>query len=383
MSERPSAVAPQTRFSLITHNRRLGSGPAVPHSLADGGLRADATTARDGGRPLQPIQKTMTIVRPRINAVLDPSLHAAIDGMHPLEYSEPPAPHFDLPAYVRAASAIRRLQRHLVIAQDDVNAFAILDPEDGYVFPIMLPRGPGERRTFDDIVGNKRHKMDLEALALLPDERLVAFGSGASASREALAVLSRREPPFVRDGAELYRTLRAQPEFAGSQLNIEGAVVTEEGLLLLQRGNGMASAGRTPTNAIARIDLGVFIQWLDSRGPLPPLLDVTPFDLGEIGGSSFGFTDAALAHDGRIAVIACAENSANALTDGPVLGCRFGWLEPGGALRMTDVIEDGRPTRLKLEGIERRPDTTGEFDVVADGDDPLAPSLHGRLEVRE
>src|SRR5690606_26984028 len=258
MSKRPSAVAPQTRFSLITHNRRLGSGPAVPHSLADGGLRADATTARDGGHPLQPIQKTMPIARPPINAALDPSLHAALDGMHPLEYSEPPAPHFDLPAYVRAASAIRRLHRHLVIAQDDVNAFAILDPEDGYVFPIMLPRGPGERRTFDDIIGNKRHKMDLEALALLPDERLVAFGSGASASREALAVLSRREPPFVRDGAELYRSLRAQPAFAGSQLNIEGAVVTEEGLLLLQRGNGMASAGRTPTNAIARIDLGVF-----------------------------------------------------------------------------------------------------------------------------
>src|SRR5690606_17623478 len=127
MSTRRSAVAPQTRFSLITHNGRLGSRPAVPHSLAHGGLPSDATSATDGGRPLQPIQKTMTIVRPRINAVLAPSLHAAIDGLHPLAYSEPPAPHFDLPAYVRAASAIRRLHRHLVIAQDDVNAFAIFD----------------------------------------------------------------------------------------------------------------------------------------------------------------------------------------------------------------------------------------------------------------
>src|SRR5690606_27423655 len=201
----------------------------------------------------QRIQKAMTIVRLLINAELDPSLHAAIDGLHPLTYNEPPPPHYDLPAYVRAASAIRRLHRHLVIVQDDVNAFAVFDPEDGYVFPIMLPRGPGERRTFDDIIGNKHHKMDLEALALLPDERLVAFGSGASASRENLAVLSRREPPFVRDGAELYRSLRAQTAFAGSQLNIEGAVVTEEGLLLLQRGIGMASARRTPINAIARI----------------------------------------------------------------------------------------------------------------------------------
>src|SRR5690606_31990060 len=35
-----AAVALQTRFSLITHKSGLGSGPAVPHSLADGGLRA-------------------------------------------------------------------------------------------------------------------------------------------------------------------------------------------------------------------------------------------------------------------------------------------------------------------------------------------------------
>jgi len=79
----------------------------------------------------------MAIIRPRIKAVLDPSLNAVIDGLHPLAYSEPPAPHHDLTAHVRAASALRRLQRHLVIAQDDVNAFAIFDPEDGCVFPII------------------------------------------------------------------------------------------------------------------------------------------------------------------------------------------------------------------------------------------------------
>jgi hypothetical protein len=57
----------------------------------------------------------MAIIRPRVKAVLDPSLHAAIQGLHPLAYSEPPAPRYDLPAHVRAASAIRRLHRHLVI----------------------------------------------------------------------------------------------------------------------------------------------------------------------------------------------------------------------------------------------------------------------------
>ncbi|HEX7080582.1 MAG TPA: hypothetical protein VF329_06175 [Gammaproteobacteria bacterium] len=324
----------------------------------------------------------MTAVRPRVTARLDPSMHVAIDEVVPLAYTKPPDPHYDLPAYVRSASAVRRLTRHLVIVQDDVNAFAIYDREDGYLFPIMLPRGPGERRRFDDVIGNKHLKMDLEALALLPDERLVAFGSGASATRERLAVVSRRHPPSVRDGGALYRSLREERAFAGAQLNIEGAVVAGDRLLLFQRGNGALRGGREPVNAVGALALEGFVRWLDGRGPPPPLLDVTPFDLGEIDGSPLGFTDAAATADGRIAVIACAEDSPDALTDGPVLGCRFGWLEPGGELRTAPVRECGREP-LKLEGIESRPGTLGEFDVVADGDRPLEPALLARLRVRE
>ncbi len=324
----------------------------------------------------------MTIVHARIEAVLDPTLHAALDELRPLAYTEPPDPHHDLPAHVRSASAVRRSQRHLVIVQDDVNAFAIVDCEEGDAFPIMLPRGPGGRRSFDDVIGNKHDKMDLEALALLPDERLVAFGSGASPARESLVVLSRRAPPVVRDGGELYRSLRALPVFAGAELNIEGALAGDDRLLLFQRGNGAAREGCPANNAVATLDLERFVRWLDDHGPLPPVLEVTPFDLGEIGGSPFGFTDAAATPEGRIAVVACAEDSPDALTDGPVLGCRFGWLEPEGLLRMTDVIEGGRPTHLKLEGIESRPDTASEFYVVADSDDPLSPAPLGRLRIR-
>lgn len=324
----------------------------------------------------------MTVIHPRITGELDPSLRASLDEMSTLVYTDPPAPRHDLPDYVRAASAIRRLTRHLVIVQDDVNAFAIYDEENREIFPILLPPGPGGRRVFDDAIGNKHHKLDLEALAALPDGRLVAFGSGASATREKIAVLSRREPPSLRDASALYGSLRAAPAFAGSELNIEGAVVFEEAqLLLFQRGNGTA-VSREPVNAIGILELESFLRWLDGPGPVPSLSAVIPFDLGEAGGAAFGFTDAAATADRRIAVLACAEDSPDALTDGPVLGCRFGYFADG-ELRMTDILEDGRPTRLKLEGIENRPYESRAFNVVADRDLPLEPALIGRLDVHE
>ena len=69
-----------------------------------------------------------------------------------------------------------------MILQDDVSALAVLDPGTGSTQPILLPAGPDGARVFDDARGNKKFKMDLEACVVLPDERLVAFGSGSSRS---------------------------------------------------------------------------------------------------------------------------------------------------------------------------------------------------------
>ena len=96
-------------------------------------------------------------------------------------------------------------------------------------------------------------------------------------------------------------------------------------------------------------------------------------------GVPFGFTDAVALDDERVVVLACAEDSACAISDGAVLGCRVGLLDAT-ALRMVDVYDaTGERTLLKLEGIERRPGSSTEFDVVVDVDRPSAPALLGRL----
>jgi hypothetical protein len=232
---------------------------------------------------------------------------------------------------------------------------------------------------FDDCHGNKSSKLDLESALCLPDGRLLAFGSGATAAREQLVVLSPSGGARLCDGATLYAALRSAADFSGGELNIEGAVLANETIRFFQRGNASASA----RNAVGDISLGAFLQWLDGNGAPPSLLGVCQIDLGDAYGVRFGFTDATVTGDGRIAFLACAEDSANAVADGPIVGCRFGLISSD-EVSMTDIVDaTGERVTLKLEGIESRPADAGHFDVVSDADRADAPALLGTLAVTD
>jgi hypothetical protein len=241
-----------------------------------------------------------------------------------------------------------------------------------------MPKGADGQRAFDDAHGNKHLKMDLESAVVLPDGRVLAFGSGSARTRESMVIQSESDLR-VRRAPGLYARLRGYCQTVGAELNIEGAVIQGDRLRLFQRGNG--AHGRSGS-MVFDVDLARLLRWLAGRGSVPDVMDVLEVDLGAIDGLPFGFTDAAATDGGRIAFLACAEDSADARSDGPVLGCLFGWLSDTDA-RVTDVIEsDGRATRLKLEGIEPRPGATGEFDVVADMDRADQPAWLAELSVR-
>ena len=99
---------------------------------------------------------------------------------------------------------------------------------------------------FDDTLGNKRDKLDLEACVTLADGRLVAFGSGSTPEREQLVVWDGREPPSMVEASSLYRDLRAAVVRDAARLNIEGAVVRGARLELFHRGNDARDALRAP-----------------------------------------------------------------------------------------------------------------------------------------
>ena len=118
----------------------------------------------------------------RIVALHAPGLRAEIREKRALRYGTDPGSASGIASHVRAASAIRRHGSRLIVIQDDVNALAVMDASSR-IKPLLMPPGADGRRSFDDTIGNKHLKMDLEAAVVLQDARVLAFGSGSTRAR--------------------------------------------------------------------------------------------------------------------------------------------------------------------------------------------------------
>lgn len=300
----------------------------------------------------------------------------------PLLHRDGPDPAVDRPAHVRSASGLAVLGDRLAIAEDDARFVALVGPAGVTALP--LPPGPDGRRLHDDTRGTRALKLDLEAIVAVPDPagraRLLAFGSGSTAAREVVAIVPAAGPPRVIEEAPLFAALRAEPRFAGAELNVEGAAVIGSRLRLFQRGNGAERDGRTPVNATADLELAPLLAHLEGGGPPPRPLAVTGHDLGEIDGARYGFTDATVV-GGALLALAVAERSPDVTRDGEVVGARLGRWDGSSFVWSTIVEADGRPTTRKVEGIAPDRERPGDFLVVVDPDDPDRPSELCELHV--
>lgn len=319
----------------------------------------------------------------RIVAHRDPALHARIVRTVPLVYADGADRALDRPAHVRAGSGLAWIGGALAVMQDDANFIALADPATGLCRAVTLPAGEGGLRQFHDERGNKRHKLDLEACLAVPDgrggETLVGFGSGSSARRERVLLaegLGSADPRVdLRDASGFYARLREAAEFAGSELNVEGAAWRGGRIVLLNRGNGAAADHCGPVDAICQVDWPALRSHLaDPAAHQPPSPDsIVRYDLGTLDGCPLNFTDAAAFGDALI-YTATAEASPNAVDDGPVTGSAVGIIDPDGGARFA-VFEtaDGRRFDGKVEGVARGP-RPGTLYVVVDRDDPHCPS---------
>ncbi|HEU4880634.1 MAG TPA: hypothetical protein VFT45_00275 [Longimicrobium sp.] len=319
----------------------------------------------------------------RIVARHDPSLRARIVRTVPLVYADGADAALDRPAHVRAGSGLAWIGGALAVMQDDANFLALADPATGLCRAVTLPAGEGGLRQFDDERGNKRFKLDLEACVAVPDgrggEMLVGFGSGSSPRRERVLLaegLGEADTRIeLRDASGFYARLREAAEFAGSEMNVEGAAWRGGRIVLLNRGNGAPGYACGPVDALCEIDWPALRAHLDDPAAHPPPSpqSIVTYDLGSIDGCPLGFTDAAAFGDALV-YTATAEASPNAVDDGPVAGSAVGIIGVDGEARIA-VLEDAGGVRFdgKVEGVARgtRPDT---LYVVVDRDDPHSPS---------
>jgi hypothetical protein len=272
-------------------------------------------------------------------------------------------------SYLHSASGLVWSERNFhVIADDSVHmaTFEIGSRRPGRLTRLLaenLPRGPALR---------KRAKPDFEVLVALPPDRnhpygaLLAMGSGSTPHRRrgVLVVLSADGRPLQTIQVDLEKLLFATFRSSFSEVNIEGAILTEGQLILFLRGN----LG-DPRNAVIRFDAVNLGEALRAGATLPKP-EILLVDLGRIEDVPLSFTDAARVGE-NLLYTAVAERTANAYDDGDVAGSAIGLLSPDLDVSAHWLLAPA----IKYEGIAGAILDQGiGVWLVSDADDPSRPS---------
>jgi hypothetical protein len=221
----------------------------------------------------------------------------------------------------------------------------------------------------------KAEKPDIEVLTLipafnhLPEPRLLALGSGSKKNRHRSALIPLNPQgevcgqPTVIELEYFYDYLKKEV----GKLNIEGAAIVSDQILLFQRGNK-----KNKLNASIRIALTDFYRILAKpHKKHEPRLHITAYDLGDINEVPLCFTDATALANGDILFTASAEDTTDAYLDGACMGSAIGIISAAGELIQLDRIDK----KVKLEGIAAEEnDHHIELLVVTDADDASRPA---------
>jgi hypothetical protein len=275
------------------------------------------------------------------------------------------------PSHLSAASGLVCVGANLYVVADDELHLGVFSTgnEPGHLVRLFQGELPENKSA------RKRAKPDLEALVALPaaDEfpygALLAIGSGSTPARGS-GVLLGLDPNGALHGRT--RAVDLSPllaplaeEFA--DLNIEGAVVADAQLKLLQRGNR-----RHPDNGVAAFEFDAVMETLraGSVQAIAPS-SIRRFRLEAIDGVPLTVTDGTALPDGSIVFSAVAEDTDDAYHDGACVGAAIGMLDAAGDLRFLRRLD--RPH--KIEGIHARPAGTRlELLLVTDADDVQVPA---------
>ena len=285
---------------------------------------------------------------------------------------------------VTAASGIAPLGDGWLIAQDDAT-FAAWRRSDSVTLVRVLPPVDGHDR-FSEAAGTKRLKPDLEVAC--PAEvdggpAVLLLGSG-STSRRMRGVLVRlvdgRPVAAAAELGPLYDRVAQRLGLSLEHLNLEGA--SRHGPSMRWFNRGSLPAG-VPSGSVD-VPLSALVAALLGRAhPGSATVDLPrSYDLGEAEGVGLAVTDAVALPDGRVLLSAAAEDTPNAVDDGPVVATALALVDGEEVLAVAPIPEvSGRVH--KIEGLALREFRDDELHLLAvvDDDDPTSPSSEIDLRV--
>ncbi len=194
-------------------------------------------------------------------------------------------------------------------------------------------------------------KPDFETAAagkLNGEEYIFAFGSGSkSPTRDSLLILKASNVTDQRivPLTSLYRHLQTETKTPADQWNIEGLAITNDTLLLFNRGSNM----------VIEINWKVFTRFL-TEGTLPTPGAHYLLQLPEHEGHLARISGACTLNDaGDILFCASIEDTPNWYTDGPVVGSYIGiFNRKSRQVQFEQILKDnqGRVLKEKVESVE-------------------------------
>lgn len=263
-------------------------------------------------------------------------------------------------AFLSAASGLVVAGPYIYVAADDARELAVFDlggDAAGRLFELIPGALPSDAKD------RKKQKPDFEILLHLPQigdhGSLLALGSGSKRRRMVGVLVALGSDGLPRDVRLIHLApLYAQIEPLVDGVNIEGALVLGDRLLLFNRGNAAA-----PESCVVETWLPDMLAGVGTSVQL-----VTRFTLPEINGVPLTVTDACATPDGFM-LSAAAEATDDSYADGELAGAALVRLDTGFAIISVEPIE----STVKVEGIALAPDD--RLLCVTDADDPDQPSI--------
>jgi hypothetical protein len=272
-------------------------------------------------------------------------------------------------AFVSSASGLVRLGDMLCVLADDEHHLAIFGPD---------PQKPGRLSRLlggslpQDASARKKVKPDFEILLALPlfgdvsGYRLLAMGSGSAPRRMRGALVDITSGGMV----SAITILDLKPLFAAlapfcNSINLEGAIICADRLILFNRGNMDAPVTMIFSASLSAILAGEAIDVALEKEYILPFIGDVPLTV----------TDACRLDDGDILLSAVAEATGDAYADGAIIGAAFMLLDEQYNLLRIEAIDP----ICKIEGVSAQAGNNCiSVLCVSDADDPNRPSsLYG------
>ena len=290
---------------------------------------------------------------------------------------------FDDGSPVRAASAVAPLGDGWLVAQDDAVHAAWVRPP-GTRRLRLLPPVDGHD-VFSSTAGTKHLKPDLEAACPVRTaaggDAVLLLGSGSTPARmRAVLVAGAPEPRVqVAELPALYAEVAGALGIGPAELNLEGAARCGDVLRWFARGNLVAGV---PSRSVDLEVAALVAAVQDPAAPPVRLGEVRSYDLGEVAGVGLAVTDAVALPDGRLLVSAAAEDTPNAVDDGPVVGTALALLDGERVLASSPLPRvDGAVAKVEGLALLAADDAGAALLAVSDEDDPELASAEMRLRV--